>query len=426
MKSMIKLIARALRYAGLVAVLIFELCNTGYGVSYLQSLQTIRAAGDSCPNVALDSLYALRKKKRAHTQYGVMKERLLHIRLRDKSHTGQATVDSVRSVYDYVMRRDDLNDKVEASYYLAKACCNELGDSIVAVDYLMSSLVLARQSEKPDTVLTNQVYSQLARIYGKKSNGLERTDSAMARYYAYRRLAGKESMAMFGGRNEDMITGLFLCAVVAVQFFAFMFYKEKKALAELLSVQKVADASKELVSQRTEELGEKMLCLESMEKRMSEMGDRLKGMENELKMRMAQNVQLMRAAYMERAAEADGGIILKFKLAAVGKCNVEASDWKGLFAAVNALYPGFDTDIQARMHRISEPLLRVCYLLKIGMGNPQIERVTGYPHQTVWRRVKKVTEIMGGSQLSVSALPIPSQTGMVSLDCTKECERTKK
>lgn len=173
MKSMIKLIARALRYAGLVAVLIFELCNTGYGVSYLQSLQTIRAAGDSCPNVALDSLYALRKQKRAHTQYGVMKERLLHIRLRDKSHTGQATVDSVRSVYDYVMRRDDLNDKVEASYYLAKACCNELGDSIVAVDYLMSSLVLARQSEKPDTVLTNQVYSQLARIYGKKAMALK-------------------------------------------------------------------------------------------------------------------------------------------------------------------------------------------------------------------------------------------------------------
>ncbi|MBO7279670.1 MAG: winged helix-turn-helix domain-containing protein [Bacteroidaceae bacterium] len=35
-------------------------------------------------------------------------------------------------------------------------------------------------------------------------------------------------------------------------------------------------------------------------------------------------------------------------------------------------------------------MLRVCYLVKIGLSNPEIANITGYPPQTVWDRVKKV------------------------------------
>ena len=47
-----------------------------------------------------------------------------------------------------------------------------------------------------------------------------------------------------------------------------------------------------------------------------------------------------------------------------------------------------------KIKRINEPLLRVCYLLKIGLTGPQIVNLTGYPRQTVWVRIKRIEAVL--------------------------------
>lgn len=40
-------------------------------------------------------------------------------------------------------------------------------------------------------------------------------------------------------------------------------------------------------------------------------------------------------------------------------------------------------------------MLRVCYLLKIGLSAPQIANLTGYPRQTVFDRIKRAKAKIG-------------------------------
>lgn len=220
-------------------------------------------------------------------------------------------------------------------------------------------------------------------------------------YFKYQRDKQTESelVASAERSKRNLVVGIVLFMLITACLIAFYYFKKKESYAKLLSIQKDADVSKQQIVLKTKELNEKRKNLLDMENKISSLNKELRNKEEELKIRMAQNVQLMKVAYMERMAETNNDIMTKFKSAADGQYTVQEGDWKDLFAAVNAQYPGFETDIQVKMHRITEPLLRICYLLKIGMTNPQIENITNYPHQTVWRRVKKVIEIMGDSLL---------------------------
>lgn len=220
-------------------------------------------------------------------------------------------------------------------------------------------------------------------------------------YFKYQRDKQEESnlKASAMRAKKNLVIGIMLSLLIIACLVAVYYFKKKKSYAKLMSIQKDAEASKQQIVQKTKELNEKRKSLLDMEKKIGDMDIELRNKEEELKIRMAQNAQLMKVAFMERMVETNNDILTKFKTAADGQYSIQEGDWKDLFAAVNAQYPGFETDIQIKMHRISEPLLRICYLLKIGMTNPQIENITNYPHQTVWRRVKKVTEIMGDSLL---------------------------
>ena len=117
--------------------------------------------------------------------------------------------------------------------------------------------------------------------------------------------------------------------------------------------------------------------------------------EEALQTRTAQNRELMRHALMDHATTNAETTIRQFRKASEGRCTLTQDDWKRLFAAVDAMYPDFKDNVQERIKRLSEPTLRTCYLLKIGMTNPQIENLMDVPHQTVWYRVRKIEDAMG-------------------------------
>jgi hypothetical protein len=97
-------------------------------------------------------------------------------------------------------------------------------------------------------------------------------------------------------------------------------------------------------------------------------------------------------------------IINKVKNASVGKYRLNDDEWKELFGAIDKLYPDFTYEVQAKFKKIGEPLLRVCYLLKIGLSGPQIVNLTDYPRQTVWDRIKRVEKV-----ITFNPVGLPSQ-----------------
>ena len=81
-----------------------------------------------------------------------------------------------------------------------------------------------------------------------------------------------------------------------------------------------------------------------------------------------------------------------------GKAHLSDEDWKELLAAIDKLYPEFIYELQAKFKKINEPMLRVCYLWKIKCTNPEIVKLTGYPPQTIWDRVKRIKEALGNNR----------------------------
>ena len=60
-----------------------------------------------------------------------------------------------------------------------------------------------------------------------------------------------------------------------------------------------------------------------------------------------------------------------------------------LIQAVDKQHPEFSNLLASKLGRVDQKVLRMCYLLRIGLTNPQILNITGLPHSTVWRWAKK-------------------------------------
>ena len=185
-------------------------------------------------------------------------------------------------------------------------------------------------------------------------------------------------------------------AIIIVLLSVFVFiYRKNRHLKEMLRL------SDELSLHRKDKERLKADIL-AKEEELGRLEEQRQEMEDELRMKMVQNRELMRIALMEQTVEQEGDVVEQFRRAARGGTKVTEAMWKELFAMVDRLYPTFKDEIQNRMSRLSMPLLRTCYLMKIGMSNSQIEAVMEAPHQTVWYRVRKIEQVMGDCMLQLS------------------------
>ena len=90
-------------------------------------------------------------------------------------------------------------------------------------------------------------------------------------------------------------------------------------------------------------------------------------------MLVAQNRELTRLMLMNDIAENAGDIIEKVKKTSRGKYRLNDDEWKELLGAIDRLYPEFTYEVQAKFKRISEPMLRVCYLMKLGLQGHKLQ-----------------------------------------------------
>ena len=204
-------------------------------------------------------------------------------------------------------------------------------------------------------------------------------------FYQYRR-DKEEEMAIMEKAARDRFNLLlgFSTFIVATLVITVIYYNKKQRL-----IGTILEKDNNIKEIRLF-LQEKEKELESICSAKARLAEQLENSESDFKMLIAQNRELTRLTIMSNISCDANDIIEKAKKASKGKYHLNDEEWKELLGAIDRLYPEFTYEVQANFKRISEPVLRVCYLLKIGMSAPQIVNLTGYPRQTVFDRIKRI------------------------------------
>lgn len=115
----------------------------------------------------------------------------------------------------------------------------------------------------------------------------------------------------------------------------------------------------------------------------------LKEKEAQLEEKIEQNKSFIRLLHQTEIEGNAKDIVSAVRRASQGQHAMTEADWQALLHAIDELYPTFRDVLSRRLGRIDRQELRVCYLIRIGLSNPQIQNITGLPRTTVWRWVKK-------------------------------------
>lgn len=208
----------------------------------------------------------------------------------------------------------------------------------------------------------------------------------------------EEELRIIQQAAEDrmlLLSGAFIFLVIFFVTVFLYYYRKKQMLDRILSNENDIKDAKELILQKEGEIVKKRHELRMLIANNDKLSALLLKAENDSKKLIAQNRELTKLTLMGNLSDDAGEIIEKCKKAAIGKYILSDEEWRELLAAIDKIYPEFTYEVQAKFKRIKEPILRVCYLVKIGLSNPEIVNITGYPPQTVWDRVKRVQAVLG-------------------------------
>ncbi len=231
---------------------------------------------------------------------------------------------------------------------------------------------------------------------------LEHTTNAK-NFFQYRRDKEEEAQLMQKAakfRYNSMLA-VSVSIILLLSVVLFYFWRKKQLLNVILSKEENIKQAKALAAEKDielakekREIAQKNQELEALNTTNSKLAKQLLAAEEDFKLLVAQNRELTKLTLMNDIAKNAGDIIEKVKKTSKGKYHLNDDEWKELLGAIDRLYPEFTYEVQAKFKKISEPMLRVCYLMKIGLTGPQIVNLTDYPRQTVWVRIKRIQQIM--------------------------------
>ncbi len=292
--------------------------------------------------------------------------------------------DSAKAVLHRLYKRNDVESKYDASRRLTKIYANEK-------DYKNATFYAL------EFIAANTAVIEQLRI--------EHTTNAR-NFFQYNKDKEEEIKIKQKSQNSKIILMISIfISILIILLILLLFYHRKNTLLDIiLKKENDINSINNLIEKRASELEKLRKELKIKEKEIHDreneilqLNTRIQKSEENIKALLEQNNELTKMTLMKEISSNAEDIIEKFIMAANGKYILNDEDWKDLFGAVNNMYPEFLDEIQDKFKRIKEPMLRVCYLMKIGLTNPQITNITNVPPQTAWYRIKTINDKMGDS-----------------------------
>ncbi len=208
--------------------------------------------------------------------------------------------------------------------------------------------------------------------------------------YKYQRDVEEERQIMEAGQqSRNMMWTAILLAICAVLGGTVYFQRRRnKHLEEVLSL------SNELTDTKAER--DKMKDkLQDINAEIGGYRDEIKYKEQLLDEKLEENKRFIALLHKSELEERAEDVIEAIHQASYGRLRMSKSDWQRFYHSVDELQPDLMVRLVQHLGKFTEQQQQVCYLLSIGLTNAQIENLTGIPHVTVWRWVKKMEWVHG-------------------------------
>lgn len=197
--------------------------------------------------------------------------------------------------------------------------------------------------------------------------------------------------------------------LLALFFVIFYILKRNKTLRQQIAVNMKLGEAKEQYKKVLEKLAENTQQLNNVKAELAACTEQLwhsnadidrytadlQKAKNELVEKRRQSQTLMQMLRRTEFSVQAEDVVCSVKEAARGKRTLEGDDWLQLYSAVDSLYPGFRDILTEHIGTFSEQQMQVCYLMRIGLNNPQIKNVSAIPRTTIWRWTKAYGWIYG-------------------------------
>ena len=169
--------------------------------------------------------------------------------------------------------------------------------------------------------------------------------------------------------------------------WAFSVYRMKKM--EMLLQQEAKLKSLEGKAQQQKEEIEKMnLQLKAAD---TEIADQKQKLEKRIK----QILHYIKLQNLQELEEQEGDLAEMVRKGIEGHYKMTQKDWDSLYKAIERMHPDFKAKIAMEIGELTEKQKRICYLIRIGLSNPEISRMTESAPTTLWRWARKIHKELG-------------------------------
>lgn len=288
--------------------------------------------------------------------------------------------------------------------------CNKyiLEHSEDVLDLYDASLHLFHIYQKKGDAVTANLYAQKVVDINERYNMNERQELAVTINNRFQYHRNKEEERQIKeARDGYMFLAIISCMsfllLIAV-FATFYTHKRNKHLKRAMAMANEINAVRadnaemtERLHQMKEDLSTSMQNLHEAKDKLSNVNEELekynrelKEKEKQLEGKIEQNKSLIRMLSLSETESAAEEIIARIRKASDGQYAMKPKDWRGLYNAVDELYPDFRDSIARNLGNFSEQEMQVCYLMRAGLDNRHIQNVMPMSRATIWRWTKRM------------------------------------
>lgn len=213
-------------------------------------------------------------------------------------------------------------------------------------------------------------------------------------------------------KNESylqLIFGIIIFSVLVIcSLITMLFYRRGKRLQAIIKKNRMLEESRIKIEELKKEvedsemnrqaLNEKLRCTQEeaamLAAKILQSEEELQQNRHQLSEKINQNKELIMLMHQSEFGVRAKDVIQSVRLSSEGRHHLSPEEWISFQQAVDEIFPTFKDLLVHNLDRVNKDEMHVCYLMRIGLANPQIINLTGLPRTTIWRWTKKFDWIL--------------------------------